>query len=372
MRAAHYGSEPAGGWTAWTRPTERSSTTRTILEDGGSLSSDEVVHISEDRLGNLWVGTVGGGLNKLERSTGRFSRFYDPDNPRSPGDDRDAALSSVREDHNGVAWVGSALGTLDPKTGSLTRYALRSKEPSGESLANVRAILEARDGALWLGTMKGLLVLDRERKQFVRYLKDPANSHSLHDDDILSLFEDSEGNIWVGTQSGVSLVHPKPSFINRQHDPGNAHSLVHNNIRVVEVDSRGHVWVGTRRGLQCLDRKTGRFTTYQHDPRDPHSLSNNYVTVIREDRAGTLWVGTGGGGLDRFDRTTGRFFAYRYEPNNPAGLSSDGVVSLLEDRAGMLWVATAAGLSRLDRANWSIHNIPPQLQGASQPVPRFR
>ena len=125
--------------------------------------------------GNLWVGTVGGGLNRLDRSTGRFSRFYDPDNPRSPGDDRDAALSSIREDHTGVLWVGTALGTLDPKTGSLTRYAFRSNEPGGELVRNVRAIHEARDGALWLGTINGLLVLDRERKQFVRYLKNPAN-----------------------------------------------------------------------------------------------------------------------------------------------------------------------------------------------------
>ena len=60
-------------------------------EDSGSLSTNEVVDLFEDRSGNLWVGTVGGGLNRLDRSTGRFSRFYDPDNPRSPGDDRDAA-----------------------------------------------------------------------------------------------------------------------------------------------------------------------------------------------------------------------------------------------------------------------------------------
>ena len=137
------------------------------------------------------------------------------------------------------------------------------------SLANVRAIHEARDGALWIGTIKGLLVLDSERKQFVRYLKNPASSLSLHDDDILCLFEDSEGNIWVGTQSGVSRLNPKPSFTNRLHDPGDPHGLVHNNIRAVQVDSRGSIWVGTRRGLQRLDPKTGRFTTYQHDPRDP-------------------------------------------------------------------------------------------------------
>jgi len=318
-------------------------------QDSGSLSSNFVLHIFEDRLGNLWAGTVGGGLNRLDRSTGRFARFLDPNNPRSPGDDRDVALSRIHEDHSGVLWVGTALGILDPKTGSLTPYAFRSKEPGGEIVTNVRATLEDRDGVLWLGTVNGLLALDRERKQFVRYIKNQANPHSLHNDDILSLFEDAEGNIWVGTQSGVSRSNPKPRFINRQHEAGNTQGLVDNTIRAVQLDSRGALWIGTRRGLQRLDPKTGRFSLYQHDPHDPHSLSNNYVTVIREDRSGTLWVGTGGGGLDRFDRTTGRFVAYRYEPNNPASLSSDGIQSLLEDRDGMLWVATAAGLNRFHR-----------------------
>ncbi|HUK18825.1 MAG TPA: two-component regulator propeller domain-containing protein [Bryobacteraceae bacterium] len=317
--------------------------------DGGSLSSNAVVHIFEDHLGNLWAGTIGGGVNRLDRGTGRFSRFHDPNNPRSPGDDRDLSLSCLREDHSGVLWAGFALSTLDPNTGSLTPYALRSKERGGEMLANVRSILEDRDGKLWLGTVNGLLALDRERKQFVRYVKDPANPHSLHNDDILFLFEDAEGNIWVGGQSGVSWFNPKPRFISYVHESGNSQSLSDNSIRAVQVDSQGAIWVGTRRGLQRLDLKTGRFKLYQHDPDDPHSLSNNYVTVIREDRSGTLWVGTGGGGLDRFDRATGRFSAYRYRPNSPAGLSSDGVLSLFEDREGMLWVATAAGLNRWDR-----------------------
>jgi signal transduction histidine kinase/ligand-binding sensor domain-containing protein/CheY-like chemotaxis protein len=318
-------------------------------QDAGSLSSNVVIHLFEDRLGNLWAGTVGGGLNRLDRSTDHFSRFRDPNIPRSPGNDPDAALSSILEDQSGVLWVGNMLDTLDPKTGSLTRYAFRSKEPAGENIPYVRAIREDRDGVLWVGTVRGLLALDRERKQFVRYTKNPLNSHSLHNDDILSLFEDAEGNIWVGTQSGLSRFNRKPRFINRRHEVGNTESLVDTSVRAVQVDSQGDLWVGTTRGLQRLDLKTGRFTTYQHEPHDPHSLSSNYITVIREDRSGTLWVGTGGGGLDRFDRTTGRFIAYRYQPNNPEGLSSDGVLSLLEDRDGMLWVATAAGLNRWDR-----------------------
>ena len=169
-----------------------------------------------------------------------------------------------------MLWVGGTLGTLYPKTGSLTPYAFRSKEPGGEIVKYVRAIQEERDGVLWLGTQNGLLALDRERKQFVRYTRNPANPHSLYNDDILSLFEDAEGNIWVGTQSGVSRFNHKPRFINRQHEAGNTQSLVDNTIRAVQLDSQGDLWVGTRSGLQHLDLKTGRFTLYR--ARSPRPL----------------------------------------------------------------------------------------------------
>ncbi len=318
------------------------------LQDADSLSSNLVNHLFEDRLGNLWVGTYGGGLNRRDRTTGRFSHFRDPSHPRSTGNDSDESPSRTREDHSGVLWVGTDLSTLDPKTGSLTHYAFRSKNPGGEIISNVRAIQEDPDGVLWVGTAVGLLALDRERKQFVRYVSNRADPHSLHTDAILTLFDDAEGNTWVGTQNGVSRFRRKPVFVNYQEGAGDRQGPMTSIIRAVQVDSHGTLWVGTRHGLERIDRKTGQYTLYRHDPHDPQSLSDNFVSVIREDRSGTLWVGTGGGGLNRFDRTTGRFFGYRYRPDNPSGLSNDGITSLLEDRDGMLWVATGGGLDVRD------------------------
>src|SRR3982751_3853307 len=235
-------------------------------EDTGSISSDAVWRLSGDRAGNLWAGTARGSLNRLDPSTGRFSRYSDPDSPRRPGDDTsDLALSRIREDHSGVLWVGTALGTLDPKTASLTHYAFRSKEPGDERIPDVRAIQEDPDGVLWLGTVRGLLALDSERRHFVRYANSPANPHSLINDDILSLLDDAEGNIWVGAQNGVSRFNRKPRFINLQHEPGNPQGLVDNFIRAVQVDSQGVLWVGSNRGLQRVDPKSGQFTLYQHD-----------------------------------------------------------------------------------------------------------
>ena len=152
-----------------------------------SLSGNSFTSIFEDRQGNLWVGTVA-GLNKLERNTGRFSRFlHDPANPHSLGHDY---VSSIREDQSGVLWVGAMMGSglsaLDVKTGRFTRYSFHAEEPGSQSLTGVTDLYEDRDGVLWLGTLdRGLLKLDRERKQFIRYSTDPANPNSLPHDAVL-------------------------------------------------------------------------------------------------------------------------------------------------------------------------------------------
>jgi ligand-binding sensor domain-containing protein len=101
-----------------------------------------------------------------------------------------------------------------------------------------------------------VLALDRERRQFVRYIRNPANPHSLNHNLVRTLFEDAEGNFWVGTQSGVSRFNRKPRFINRQYEARNTQGLLADSIWAVQVDSQGTLWVGTARGRSSA--KTGR------------------------------------------------------------------------------------------------------------------
>jgi signal transduction histidine kinase/CheY-like chemotaxis protein/ligand-binding sensor domain-containing protein len=314
--------------------------------DAGTLSSNTVLSIYEDRRGNLWVGTAG-GLNKLNRATGRFSRFlHDPANPHSLGHNY---VSSILEDRSGVLWLASAFGSglsaLNVETGRFTRYSFHEEEPSSQSIVGVNRIFENRDGSLWVCTIdRGLLKLDRERKMFIRYANEPGNQNSVPNDSVHSVLEDSEGETWVGTLSGLSRFQSgTTSFLTYKHEAGNAKSLHNDMIWSVQADSKGFLWIGDEDGLNRLDQRTGQLTFYQHDPRDSHSLSYNKVAAIREDPQGTLWVGTYGGGLDRLDRKTGRFFVYRHDPKHPGSLSSDAVYSLLIDRQGTLWVGTQGG-----------------------------
>jgi signal transduction histidine kinase/ligand-binding sensor domain-containing protein/DNA-binding response OmpR family regulator len=367
--------------------------------DKRSLSSDGILTVFEDRRGNLWVGTTA-GLNKLDRSTGRFSRFlHDPSDPRSLGYDN---VGSIQEDQSGVLWVGSVhrggLSAMDVKTGEFTRYSFHLEEPGGPGIAGVSTMYVDSDGVLWMGTRDGgLLRLDRNRRQVMRYGNQPANPYSLHNDAVKTIFEDAEGVMWIGTQDGISRFLRKPlPFVNHQLKPGNPHSLHDNTIRSVHGDSKGFLWIGTKLGFNQLDRRTGQVTLYLHDPSNVHSISDNRVSATREVRAGELWVATFGGGLNRFlpatrrfvsyrhdpkdpaslsddeiwcllagrqgdlwvgtlegglnrfDSATGRFKAYRHDPNDPQSLTEDRIIAMFEDRAGMLWVGTTAGLNRFD------------------------
>ena len=90
-------------------------------------------------------------------------------------------MGSILEDQSGVLWVGSefvgGLSALDVKSGEFTRYSFHSEQPGGQNVAGVTDIYEDRDGVLWLGTLDtGLLKLDRERKQVMRYAQTGGQS----------------------------------------------------------------------------------------------------------------------------------------------------------------------------------------------------
>ena len=365
-------------------------------DDSRSLRADQVYSIYQDRAGALWIGTSD-GLDRLDVASGHFFHYPRPseDNPRS------YAIWQLYEDIQGNILVGCALGLykldratgrlslvpnssiissgfgdedvdwhaqdrsgapwftlpsrniLSPfnlNTGELRRYALNWKGSKNGRWLRVTRVHEDRNGVLWLGTVRdGLLKFERERKNFKRYAAEPDSGIS---GEIWALFEDSEGSLWVGSESGVSRFRTDPlPFVNYQHESRNPNSLLNNKVLSVHADAQGFLWIGTAGGLHRLDRKTGQMVLYQHDPKDPHSLSNNAVSAIEEDGSGGLWIGTHGGGLSRFDRASGRFFAYRHGPLDSQSLKSDTVLCLMAEPGGTLWIGTdGGGLNRFDPA----------------------
>jgi signal transduction histidine kinase/ligand-binding sensor domain-containing protein len=276
----------------------------------------EVYAIHRDREGWLWLGTIG-ELIRWHPVTKKVQAYQDdPDNPRSLSSN---AVLSVWEGSDRAVWVGTfggGLNRLAPATGEVKRWQHDPNDPQSLSHHWVFAVREDRHGRLWVGTQRGLNLINRTTGSFFRFVHDPGNPKSLSHNQVTCIYEDSGGDIWVGTNAGGlnRVLHSSSdgtesasvSFTHFVHDPADRASLSHNTITTISEDGERNLWVGTEGGGLCmLDRQTGTFKRYLKKD----GLAGNVVFQIVPDKRGRMWVSTEGG-LSRLDLATGRLSTY--------------------------------------------------------------
>ncbi len=330
-----------------------------------SLSHNMVMSIAADQAGALWIGTNGGGLNKLNRELGTFTRYqYDANNPNSLGGN---AVFSIHPARNGDLWFGTWGGGLNKLHTAknkgeneiiFTRYQHQPGNPNSLSSNYIFPIYEdaRHNGVLWIGASGGgVNRLDREKQAFALLQHDPNDPQSISDNSISAIHESRNGKLWLGTNNGgLNVLDRQHGVVTcYQNDSNSLRSLSSNTIHALCEDKSGVFWIGTSHGLNKLERESGTFTRYLHNPANLNSLSDNSVNTLYEDRMGDLWVGTAAG-LDRLDRVNGTFKHYKHQPDNPRSLSNNYIFAVHEDCTGLLWVATNRGLNLLDRQHETV------------------
>lgn len=313
---------------------------RLTVEDG--LPSSIVLGVLQDQQGFMWFATADG----LARYDGyEFKVFrHDSQNPNSLSHNNTFALIETRD---GLIWIGTDPGGLnayDPKTNTFQVYRHDPQNPNSLPNDSVWALLEARDGSLWIGTRSGLSHFDRRTGLFKNYLHDPQNPRSLAWPVVQRLYQDRAGTLWVATRVGLQRYDPlTDDFTTFQNDPADPKSIAANNVWAMLEDAQGNFWVGTRGGgLNLMDRQSGTFTSYRYDP-GPGGLSDDRIWSIYQDSDGRLWISTENGGLNLFDYASRTFTAFRHNPNDPFSLSADDLFAIYEDRSGVLWVTGRNG-----------------------------
>lgn len=331
----------------------------------GSLADNRVTSLFQDRDGNLWAGTFGGGLNKMPLN---FLREDDPSKVKfihyknTPGNK--TSLSSnwvmkVIQDRTGSLWIatfGGGLNRMDPYTEKFTVFKNDPLNPGSLSDNDVISLCEDQSGIIWIGTHlgKGINRFDRSRNKFAHYRHIPGDATSLSDNVVWTFAEDKEGEIWIGTYRGGLNTFNRQThkFKSFKNNPSNPNSISSNHVRAVYADKEDNLWIGTyNAGLNYFNKRTRKFTVYKHNSNDSTSISENQVISIFEDRAGNLWAGTFGGGLDRVIRNKGRFsfIHYKNNPSDPRSLGDNRVYKIYEDKDGNLWIGTfGGGLSKFD------------------------
>ncbi|NUQ40750.1 MAG: response regulator [Calditrichaceae bacterium] len=235
-------------------------------------------------------------------------------------------------------------------------FAHNTHNPQSLSTNTIYALYEDRQGILWIGTESGgLNKFDRKSGAFHTFKNARENPQSLSANTIYSLREDLQGTLWIGTSGPIGGLNrfdrERETFKHfevKRHDPT---TLSSRTIFSLCVDRSGVLWIGTfDKGLNRYERQTQTFKRYQHDPRNPASLSTNTIYSIYEDSQGILWVGTLNGGLNRFDREKEEFYPFKHDPENPETLSNNTILCIYEDRSGVLWLGTdGGGLNRFGR-----------------------
>jgi signal transduction histidine kinase/ligand-binding sensor domain-containing protein len=336
--------------------------------DPHSISSEYIRTMFQDRRGTLWIGTWGGGLNKLARPVPdssvndaekfdrialTFTRYqHDPNDPHSLSGNQ---INWIDEDANGELWIvaggagspSNQLNRFNPQTSRVTRHPI--------ALSNrLVSVLVDRSGLLWAGSHNdGLFKLNPKSLKFRHYTMQHDEPNSFYGKYIRTICEDRAGNIWLGgdMEGLYRLNRQSRTYTYFKNDPAHRDSLNATAIWDIIEDRNGAIWIGSNEGLHKFDPRKKVFKRYQHDPRNPQSLTSNSVASIFEDRSGVLWVGNWNAVLHRFDPKTETFTAYREFGENSGWYSGGPLLDIVEDDLGVLWLGKGEnGLVKFDPA----------------------
>lgn len=305
------------------------------------LPSSTVLALLQDQFGQLWIGTRA-GLVRLEQSALSLTLLPEA---------TDSGSGTVTGDSAGVIWVAAG------KT-----YALRNGKvrPAGLGLEKVaiKELFLARDGAFWAGT---------ETDGAYRVLHGQVEHYSapgeLAGNSVRGFLESRKGDMWVGTDNGVSVLAKGRWSSLREAD-----GLAYSSTRCLVQDRQSTIWIGTDHGLSAMQQ--GQFVQNAAT----RALAQEKIWSILQDRQGAIWFGTREHGLFRWQNE-----ALLHE-STEQGLPTNSIYEMLQDRNGTFWVSgpniifslqeaeLATPLSPLNPVLYAIPSNSVQMYGGQQPA----
>ena len=346
--------------------------------DSTTISDNVITSIFEDSKNQIWVGTVNGYLNKFNRNTETFDRYFIKnylvteltpptgyfEYPLIFSRNMNISITSIAEDQHGYLWIttwGDGVLRFDLNNMNAEHFYYSRDNANSVSSNRTTKILVDREGVIWIGTFgSGLnkLIVDykpnEETFSFTNYKYSPDRQTSLSDNRVISLFEDSEETLWVGTFDGglnrfdrkqQKLTSEEAKFITYKNLATTNNSLGNNTVMDIVQDKSGYLWIGTfGGGIDRFEKKTENFIHFSNDPLDPQTLPDNDILSLVVDRSGILWVGSHlGAGVTKVKENRSKFNIMKKQPGNLNRLNDDVVWSILKDENDRLWIGTYRG-----------------------------
>lgn len=333
----------------------------------GSILNSNILTLFEDFSGSLWVGHQGQGVSILDLTRKEFLTIR-----RNPSQRNTLNSNTIMcfETNSEYLLVGCRRGGVNiAKLNDLEDRETNFKEiPSENSplyqnyLNGIWDICGQNDSIFWIGHNSGIDYLIKDKSGWtLRPLQlEPAlNNH------VRSIFLDKFNNLWCGTFSNGLLFIPNPKnnptlhYYRFNSNPKDPKSLSDNVIISLYLDSNEQLWIGTNNGLNRLE---GRLYNYDLSgnkkpkltfeqfigvTRTDDYLNNNEINCIIENSDGKIWVATQGGGINILNPKTSKFSHL----TTKQGLPGNDVFGMVADDKNNLWISTERGLVKYDQSS---------------------
>jgi ligand-binding sensor domain-containing protein/class 3 adenylate cyclase len=313
------------------------------------LSHNQIRSLLEDRLGNIWIASLGGGIHVLKNNV--FTHFTSP-----PVDD---IVRCFLEDSKGQIWIGT-----NEKGLSIYQYPGNESNSSStidheftnytteEGLIHngVWALLEDRSGNIWIGTGRGVSVWDG--KGFRNYSTD---------DIVQNFYEDKAGRIWICSPRGISIWDSTSNgLLQYAADEG----LNYNGVRKILEDRYGNMWMGTNlNGIMVWSTDENGDTSIDRF-HIGDGLNSEQILSLMKDPEENIWIGTDEDGVNVWQAgETGIEGRFLHFPQVEAFMNRT-VRSMSQDQSGNLWIGAHGALKRI---NWQAETRQWQIQSFSRP-----
>lgn len=293
-----------------------------------SLTASEIRALLMDRAGSLWVGSFGGGIQRVNMADDSFRVIRQE---RGTSDSVNVlSVTSVLELDNGQLWLGTAANGVSVLDASLKTIATLHQKVDGVRSSDdmVTGLAQTSSGTVWVGTERNLFRYVDSKSG----LKRDAASDGLQGASVRRMLAGKKGELWIGSTDGLFVVEADQSTISRLGDiNGNA---VSGSVNTMSETDNGGMWVGTNAGLYYLPANSRQLIQVEFEK--GFALSHISVVGLLVDSRQGLWVDTPHG-LHRMLRWDGKRAAFESVSAKYKIAGGPYGANLLEDAKGRIW-----------------------------------
>lgn len=331
-----------------------------------------VMHIIQDKEGNIWIATRNQGIFQYNVSSHKLIQYEIPQNNNIAirilndkqnniwvsgpyqlcrlnkvnntfevfpiqGEPDGVYSMALWEDTGNYLWIGTwekGLWKLNMQTHEVQKFLVSEK---GIGIRHIHSILEYSPGIFFIGSDEGLTIFNTITQESFLYNQYGEGNESLSDKFIYPMLKDREGGVWIGTYyNGVNYL---PPYCGQFHGYSGADNFPFFNGQIISrfcEGENGEIWIGSDdAGVSCFSPSKGQFVNF---PGREHLTHKNVHALCHIGKK--LWIGTYSDGIYVIETQSGQITKYDMKD----GLDENNIYDIFQDRQGQIWTGSMNGV----------------------------